>query len=160
MSTVEPPFHKIHVFPCRKSDLYYACVLSVFAFCVVFLLYPGNVFGLLACAKRKIKVKLSLLEVVEAHRFLRRRGSHIFYTIGSHMAVRLSALRPRRFLVLIYVRGCVNPMVIVRLEGLGQLKNVVAPSGNETATFRLVVYVDPQPSTLPRAPRAFVELQL
>jgi hypothetical protein len=46
-----------------------------------------------------------------AHRFVRRRGSHITYTIGSQMTVRLSALRARRslllgrFQVLIYVRG-------------------------------------------------------
>jgi hypothetical protein len=45
------------------------------------------------------------------------------------MAVRLSALSsshplaPGRFLVLIYVRGCVDPRAIVWLEGLGQLKN-------------------------------------
>jgi hypothetical protein len=61
------------------------------------------------------------------------------------MAVRLSALRagrspftPRKNLVLISVRGWVDPRAIVRLEGLGQLKNPVVSSGIEFATFRLV----------------------
>jgi hypothetical protein len=50
------------------------------------------------------------------------------------MAVRLSALRaarpspPGRYLVLISVRGCVDPRAIVRLEGLGQLKITMASS--------------------------------
>jgi hypothetical protein len=53
-------------------------------------------------------VKLSLQQAVEAHRVVRRRG---FQTVGSQMAVRLSALRagrplpPGGFLVLISVRG-------------------------------------------------------
>jgi hypothetical protein len=57
------------------------------------------------------------------------------------MTVRLSAPRagrplpPGRFLVLISVR--VDPRAIVRLEGLGQLKNPMT-SGFEPATFRLV----------------------
>jgi hypothetical protein len=33
---------------------------------------------------------------MEAHRIVRRRGAHIFYTIDSQMAVRLSALRAGR----------------------------------------------------------------
>jgi hypothetical protein len=47
------------------------------------------------------------------------------------MAVKLSALRagrpllPRIFLVLICIRGWVDPSVIVRLEGLGKLKIAV-----------------------------------
>jgi hypothetical protein len=36
----------------------------------------------------KVKLKLSLKQAVEAHRVARRRGSHMFYTIGSQMAVR------------------------------------------------------------------------
>jgi hypothetical protein len=62
------------------------------------------------------------------------------------MAVRLSALRagrpfpPGRFLVLISVRGWVDPKGIVRLEGLGQLKNTMTSSGIVPATFRLVAY--------------------
>jgi hypothetical protein len=63
------------------------------------------------------------------------------------MAVRLSALRaglplhsppPGRFLVLSSVTGYVDLKAIVRLEGLGRLKNPMTSSGLEPATFRLV----------------------
>jgi hypothetical protein len=59
------------------------------------------------------------------------------------MAARLSALRAGRFLprgrllVLISVRDRVYPRAIVRLEGLGKLKNPAHP-GLEPATFRFV----------------------
>jgi hypothetical protein len=59
------------------------------------------------------------------------------------MEVWLSALRagrtlpPGRFLVLISVRGRVNPRTLARLEGLGKLKNPIS-SGIEPATFLLV----------------------
>jgi hypothetical protein len=58
------------------------------------------------------------------------------------MEVRLSALRAGhllplgRFLVLFYVRRWVDPRAIVRLEGLGQLKNLVTSSA-----------IEPRPST-------------
>jgi hypothetical protein len=42
------------------------------------------------------KINLSLQQDVEAHRVLTCRDSHIFYTISSQMAVRLSALRSGR----------------------------------------------------------------
>jgi hypothetical protein len=65
---------------------------------------------------------------MEAYGIVRRRRSHIFYAVGSQMAVRLSALRachvlpPKRILELISDKSRVNPRVTVRLEGLGKLK--------------------------------------
>jgi hypothetical protein len=62
---------------------------------------------------------------METHRVVRHHGSHIFQTIGSQMAVMLSALHvnhpspPERFLVFISVRGRVDPRAVAWLEGLG-----------------------------------------
>jgi hypothetical protein len=54
------------------------------------LLYTGvNPFYTVTVKCKKKKVKLSLYQAVENHWVVRRQGSHIFYTIGSQIAVRL-----------------------------------------------------------------------
>jgi hypothetical protein len=83
----------------------------------------------------KVKVKLSLyrpwrplgLGEVEAPTFSDIR---LIHDAGRF-------LPPGRFLVLTSVRGWVDPRTIVRLEGLGKLKNPPHP-GFEPATFQLV----------------------
>jgi hypothetical protein len=50
------------------------------------------------------------------------------------------ALNPRKFLVLITVRGSVDPRSIVQLDVLGQLKKPMISSGLEPSDFRLVTY--------------------
>jgi hypothetical protein len=73
------------------------------------------------------------------------------------MAWRLSALRagrslpPGRFLVLISVRGRAETTAIVRLEGLGKLKNSIYLNGNRTRDLP-ACRIQPQATTLPRAP--------
>jgi hypothetical protein len=60
------------------------------------------------------------------------------------MEVRLLVLRARlslttgKIMVLISVRGLVDPRTIVRLEGLGQFKNPMTSSGIEPVTLQLV----------------------
>jgi hypothetical protein len=88
---------------------------------------------------------------------VRRQDSHVFYTIGSQMALRLSALRAGRplpqgrFLVLISARGRVEPRAIVRLEGLGQLKKKIQRSYREPNPRLPDCSIVPQTTALPRA---------
>jgi hypothetical protein len=78
------------------------------------------------------------------------------------MTVR-SALRPGRpsspriFLVLISVRGWVDPRVIVRLEGLGQMKKSNDLIGIRTCSLPACSIVH-QPTTLSRAPRGYIKI--
>jgi hypothetical protein len=75
-------------------------------------------------------------------------GSYIFQITDSQIAVRLSALSagrplpPGRFLILISVTGSVDPSAIVRLEGLGQLKNQMT-LGNQTCDLPACSIVPP-----------------
>jgi hypothetical protein len=73
---------------------------------------------------------------MKAHGVVRRRGFHISrrLTDGGEVSPRAGRpLPPGRFLVLISVRGWVDHRAIVRLEGLGQLKNPMTSSGIEPA---------------------------
>jgi hypothetical protein len=78
---------------------------------------------------------------VNAHRVVSRRESHIFS--GNRLID--ATYPPGRFLVLISVRGRVDPRTIVCLEGLDKCKYPMK-LGIEPETFRLVA------ATLPCAP--------
>jgi hypothetical protein len=105
--------------------------------------------------KGKGKSKAVPVQSVEACTGCERLRLPHFQTFGSQMAARLSALRagrllPGRFLVLVSVRGWVDPRAIVRLEALGKLKKSTS-SGTRTGDLPACSIV-PQPTTLPRAP--------
>jgi hypothetical protein len=104
-----------------------------------------------------VKVKLSLYQAVEAHMLVRRRGSHIFSRQSAHRwrwgcqpHAPAAPLPPGIFLVLIAVRGWMDPRATVRLEGLGKLKKSSDLNGNRTHDLPACSLLL-QPTTLPRA---------
>jgi hypothetical protein len=70
------------------------------------------------------------------HLTLSRQSVHSWRLVWQPYS--LAALYPQNLLVLISVRGWVNPGVMVRLEGLGALKKSMISYGVEPATFLFV----------------------
>jgi hypothetical protein len=85
-----------------------------------------------------------LAQAVETHRVVRRRGSHILSRQSAHRwwwgcqpYAPAALCPPGRFVVLISVRGWVDPRATMRLEGLGKLQQYTS-SRLDPATFQLV----------------------
>jgi hypothetical protein len=93
---------------------------------------------------------------VEIYNFVRRRGSHIFYTIESQMAMRLSDLRtgrplsPSISLVLISIRGSVYTQGRIAAGRIRSNKKSSDLIGNQTRDLSDCKLVHHQ-TTLPLA---------
>jgi hypothetical protein len=136
------PFH-----PSRNSSVHFMLQphFVQIHFSIILSKFPGRILYVNICEALKVKAKLSLWQALQAHRVVRGRGSNVLQTVGSQIAVRLSALHtgrsvsPGRFLVLISIRGWIDLRAIVQLRGLGQSKHPGTLFGIEPATFRFVV---------------------
>ena len=112
---------------------------------------------------KHINVKQSHYRPGQALRFHEFEAPR-FQHIRLMKVVRLSAIctghfyLQKTFLVLISVRGWVNPRALVRPEGLCQWKKSSDTIGNRTRDLPACSAV-PQPTTPPRAPNRFVALE-
>jgi hypothetical protein len=101
------------------------------------------------------------VKAMEAHRVVRRRGSHVFQTIGSQMAVRLPALRAGRPLP----PGIFMLQRLSRPQGLGAARRIRSIEkskdliGNRNRVI-LACSIVPQLTTLPRAPLNCLHINL
>jgi hypothetical protein len=108
-----------------------------------------------------VKVKLSCnrpwrpigLWDVEAPIFCRQSAHRWRWGCQSYAPAAIYA--PGRFLVLISVRGWIDPRITMGLKGLGKLKKFNYLIGTPTCDLPACSIV-PQPTTLPRAPVLFL----
>jgi hypothetical protein len=96
---------------------------------------PNNLTCSLQRSRIPLYKKLSLYQAVEAHRVVRRRGSHIFSRQSAHrwlwsfQPYAPSALYRQKDSWYSFLLDWVDPRAIVRLEGIGQSKNIMTSSG-------------------------------